>query len=121
MRTMVLVNEDGSITIPAHIVTSMGFSREDIICAEYKPNGANINIVRTMDKAARKKDWVNHWYCEWLCDEDCLTEYMGNITAICVNDGLGISNPSRGDKYDHRTGIAVAYAKACGERIPDYI
>ena len=34
---------------------------------------------------------------------------------------IGTAYPINGDAYDHDIGIAVAYAKAMGERIPDYI
>lgn len=40
---------------------------------------------------------------------------------ISDNDDIGIAAPRHGDKYDRKTGIAVAYAKAMGEAVPDYI
>ena len=35
--------------------------------------------------------------------------------------GIGKSTPINGDVFDLNTGIAVAYAKALGEKIPDFI
>ena len=34
---------------------------------------------------------------------------------------IGTAYPINGDVYDYETGVAVAYAKALGETIPDYI
>ena len=45
------------------------------------------------------------------------------VVALCQNGHIvmGKSTPTRNDKFDLETGVAVAFAKAIGETIPDYI
>ena len=49
------------------------------------------------------------------CKETCVVipvNYVGDTAT---------SAPRHGDKYDYKTGVAVAFAKAYGDRVPDYI
>ena len=53
-------------------------------------------------------------------------EVVGNdtvVVAVCQNGHIvmGKTTPVNGDKFDLDTGVAVAYAKAVGLRIPDFI
>jgi hypothetical protein len=45
------------------------------------------------------------------------------VVAVCQNDHIvmGKATPINGDKFDLDTGVAVAYAKAVGLCIPDFI
>lgn len=45
------------------------------------------------------------------------------VVAVCHNDHIvmGKTTPINGDKFDLDTGVAVAYAKAIGVRIPEFI
>lgn len=49
----------------------------------------------------------------------------GNTVVVAVYQNchivMGRSTPVKGDKFDLDTGVAVAYAKAVGLRIPDFI
>ena len=77
-------------------------------------------------KSRQREQWIDMWYAEYLnrYDTDCLV--VGKRTIVATYDEyngmrIGTSYPIHGDEYDARTGIAVAYAKAIGIAIPDYI
>ena len=72
-----------------------------------------------------RKDWVNKWYDRAMKaaeNWDIFIKHCKQSTFICTCDcEIASSAPRHGDKYDYKTGIAVAYAKLKGEHIPDYI
>ena len=81
-------------------------------------------IIRLPDPRA---DWIEKWYKAARryeragafiikhCQQTCFV-----IPAHDVYDAAS-SAPRHGDKYDYKTGVAVAFAKAFGQPIPDYI
>lgn len=79
---------------------------------------------REAQKQKARKDWISSKLKDF-----CLRggSYMKMDTTVVVaikwNGAVrvGKTTPSRSDKFDLDTGIAVACAKACGEPIPDYI
>lgn len=77
-------------------------------------------------KSKQREHWIEMWYAEYLnrYDTDCLV--VGKRTIVATYDEyngmrIGTAYPIHGDEFDARTGIAVAYAKAIGIAIPDYI
>lgn len=77
-------------------------------------------------KSKQREHWIEMWYAEYMnhYDTDCLI--VGKRTIVATYDDyngmrIGTSYPINGDEFDARTGIAVAYAKAIGIAIPDYI
>lgn len=77
-------------------------------------------------KSKQREHWIEMWYAEYLnrYDTDCLV--VGKRTIVATYDEyngmrIGTSYPIHGDEFDTKTGIAVAYAKAIGLEIPDYI
>ena len=77
-------------------------------------------------KSKHREQWIEMWYAEYLnhYDADCLV--VGKRTIVAAYDDynglrIGTSYPIHDDEYDAKTGIAVAYAKAIGLVIPDYI
>ena len=77
-------------------------------------------------KSKQREHWIETQYAKFMnrFDADCLV--VGNRTIVSTYDELygiriGTSYPVHGDKYDAKTGIAVAYAKAIGIAIPDFI
>ena len=76
-----------------------------------------------------RKDWVNEWYAKAMKaadDGDIFIRHCQQATFICeygayADDEMASSAPRHGDKYDYKTGIAVAYAKLRHQPIPDYI
>ena len=81
---------------------------------------------RENQRAKRRKDWIQSHYWGFVGHPNASVQTIGNRTIVALfnhYDGvrIGTSYPVHGDAYDEVTGIAVAYAKATGERIPDYI
>ena len=77
-------------------------------------------------KSKQREYWIEKWYAEYQnrYDTDCLV--VGKRTIVATYDDyngmrIGTSYPIHGDEYDAKTGIAVAYVKAIGLAIPDYI
>lgn len=83
-------------------------------------------IIRVRDP---RQEWIDKWYAEAKKDEkdgEILIKFCKDVTVICVYatedpQEIACAAPRHGDKYDKHTGIAVAYAKLCNAKIPDYI
>lgn len=118
MRTYtVTVDSVGNIHLPDDI-------REVLSAGIYDKLDLTLDgdmIVLRPNLAARRRKWIDKWFDRWRFDEAAHTGYMGNITAVELYGEVGISKPCKGDKYDEKTGIAVAYAKAHSADIPKYI
>lgn len=105
--------------IPPHICKQLGITETSELSLEVQGN----KLIFTVDNDNKQKrqEWINYWYDEFRSNFHARINTMNNITAVAVHGQIGISKPSRTDKYDKKTGIAVAYAKAMGDDIPDYI
>lgn len=83
-----------------------------------------------------RQEWIDQHYKEAMDVVNSTECYSGDHLAhlkfckdatifirhwINTDDDIGVAAPRHGDKYDRKTGIAVAYAKAMGEAVPDYI
>lgn len=83
--------------------------------------------ARRERKRAEERDrWIGGYYCAFLNNPNASVVHVGETTVVALwsrNLGLrmGTATPVHGDVFDHNTGIAVAYAKAIGDAIPDYI
>lgn len=76
--------------------------------------------------AKKRERWIENRYSEFVRRHNAERLIVGKRTIVAVYDNyngvlIGTSYPIRGDEYDVRAGIAVAYAKAIGMEIPDYI
>lgn len=74
----------------------------------------------------RRTEWIQSHYWGFVNHSNASIQITGKRTIIALYsryDGvrIGTSYPINGDVYDETIGIAVAYAKAMGERIPKYI
>lgn len=83
-------------------------------------------IVRVWDPQDLRKDWIDLWYMKAINRQGwggIIIRHCKDATFVYENDtGICASAaPRHGDKYDYKTGIAVAYAKVMDEPIPDYI
>ena len=81
---------------------------------------------RQQIRKKRRDRWIKDVICAYLCHPNASFARIGETTVVAVYsryDGLrmGKATPVKGDAFDKDVGIAVAFAKACGERIPDYI
>ena len=77
-------------------------------------------------KSKQREHWIEMWYAEYLNRYDTDHLVVGKRTIVATYDDyngmrIGTSYPIHNDEYDAKTGIAVAYAKAIGIAIPDYI
>lgn len=83
-------------------------------------------IIRVPDP---RQDWIDEWYsaARKAEKEGIITiRHCKDATFVCAARSKSMCDaacaaPRHGDKYDQRTGIAVAYAKICIRNIPDYI
>lgn len=83
--------------------------------------------ARAEAKAAKRKLWVSTMVNRYLYHSHSASKQIGKITIVSVYDdyykgvSIGTSRPINNDKFNGEVGIAVAFAKALGEPIPDYI
>ena len=82
--------------------------------------------AREKKKAIKRKEWIDLWYTEFVNRYDTVAITRGELTIVATFDEyngqrIGTAYPVKGDKFDSKTGIAVAYAKAIGLEIPNYI
>ena len=80
--------------------------------------------IRRADNKIKRNKWISDRYHQFKC---CCGDYkvVGETVVIALawmgNVKMATATPVKGDKFVLSTGIAVAYAKACGERIPDFV
>lgn len=91
-----------------------------------------VNLTREINaraeaKAAKRGAWVRAMVNRYLYHSHSASKRIGEITIVSVYDdyyngvSIGTSRPVNNDKFNEDVGIAVAFAKAVGEPIPDYI
>ena len=81
---------------------------------------------RERKRKEERKKWIDGYYRAFLCHHNANVVHVGESIVVALwNRDLGLrmgtATPVCGDIFDHNTGIAVAYAKAIGDKIPDYI
>ena len=80
--------------------------------------------ARERKRKQERKMWIENHYTQF---QRCYGDYkvIGNTVIIALawigNFKMATATAVKGDVFDLRTGVAVAYAKACGERIPEFI
>lgn len=73
-----------------------------------------------------RQDWIDKWYKRAVAaaDDTVIFKFVKDGT-VCIPilepEYTEVAAPREGDKYDRKTGIAVAFAKTRDEEIPDYI
>ena len=79
---------------------------------------------RERNRREARKNWV-YRYAQEAYHRGNFEVVNNNtvVVAVCQNGHIvmGKTAPVNGDKFDLDTGVAVAYAKAIGVRIPDFI
>ena len=81
---------------------------------------------REEQRAARRAKWIRDYHSAFLRHPNASYKVVGQTVVVSVYDrctGIHMSatTPTGNDKFELSTGIAVAFAKAMGERIPLYI
>jgi len=73
-----------------------------------------------------RAQWISDFYCMYMAHPNASHRRIGDITVVSFyhrHSGIhmGTARPIKGDVFNERTGIAVAFAKANGYGVPDYI
>ena len=81
---------------------------------------------REYRRTAERKRWVEYCYYGFVSHPNASHIQMGDTTVVAVYSRIkgivmGTARPVHGDTFDKAVGIAVAYAKAIGIQVPDYI
>lgn len=81
---------------------------------------------REQHRAAERNRWIDGMYYAFLAHPNATSIQVDNVTVVSIfnrNTGvhMGTARPVHGDKFNREVGVAVAYAKALGMVIPDYI
>lgn len=74
----------------------------------------------------RRKTWIRDYHSAFLRHPNATYKVVGETVVVSVYDRctgihMGATTPCGEDKFELSTGIAVAFVKACGERVPDFI
>lgn len=86
----------------------------------------NEKSKRASQRETQRAIWIDHHIRQFNNTYDAVCHIRENLTIVAVYDEMegtriGTAYPINGDKYDYKVGVAVAFAKANGEDIPDYI
>ena len=81
---------------------------------------------RLVHRQSERKKWVEGMYYAFMAHPNATSIQVDNVTVVSVfNHRLGMrmgtARPVHGDTFDRAVGVAVAYAKATGMTIPDFI
>ena len=81
-------------------------------------------IARREDaRKRRREEWIEHM--SWEAYHRGAVEVVGEtvIVAVLKNNSVHMAkaHPIKGDVFDMETGVAVAYCKTIGLRVPDFI
>lgn len=80
--------------------------------------------IRRADNKIKRRKWIDDHYHQF---KNCYGDYKVVDRSVVIalswmgNVKMAVATATKDDKFEVRTGIAVAYAKACGERIPDFV
>lgn len=88
--------------------------------------GDGCKVKVTIQYEDPRQDWIDKWYKRAVAaaDDTVIFKFVKD-GVICIPvlepEYATVAAPRRGDKYDRKTGIAVAFAKTYNEEIPEYI
>ena len=87
--------------------------------------------VSELDKRKKVREekrarWIKETSLMFLGHSNATVVRAGDTIVVAIYSSyyglrMGKATPVKGDSFDKQTGVAVAFAKACGETIPDYI
>lgn len=81
-------------------------------------------------RAEKRKEaraaWIKEMYEMYIMHPNAEYHCRENLTIVAVYNHyngthIGTAFPINGDTFDEETGIAVAFAKAIGEPVPDFV
>ena len=105
------------------------FALSELTDADLLTLMSNISEERERRERKRKEErqkWVNHYYYRFLSHPNATSIQVNETIVVAFyerNTGMHISTakPLKGDTFDLEVGVAVAFAKALGDTIPDFI
>lgn len=97
------------------------FTDSDLIALR---DAVNEEIHRREDaRKRRREEWIEHM--SWEAYHRGAVEVVGEtvVVAVLKNGSIHMAktHPIKGDVFDMEIGVAVAYTKAIGLRVPDFI
>ena len=111
------------------IMKTTTFSLTKLTDAELSRLMSECNIVQKRREELRtveRKKWIDGHFYAFLNHPNAATIRVGDTTIVAAyvrNIGvyIGTAKPVHGDVFDEKVGIAVAYAKAFGTKVPDFV
>ena len=93
----------------------------ELIAALTHEQEARVSLRRT-----KRIIWVNNMIMRACAHPTANWRTVGDVTVVAVYHRaygvrMGTATPVHGDKYEADVGVAVAFAKAMDEEVPDYI
>lgn len=87
---------------------------------------AQAERIRRADNKRKRTDWVNDYFAKFANTYDTQYIVSGETTVVAVYDDfrgmrMGKATPVNGDVFNKKVGIAVAFAKAIGHKVPDFV
>lgn len=87
---------------------------------------AQAERIRRADNKRKRKAWVNDYFTKFANTYDTHYIVSGETTVVAVYDDIkgmrmGKATPVDGDVFNDKVGIAVAFAKAIGHKVPDFV
>lgn len=81
---------------------------------------------RVKEREEARTAWVEEMYGMYLAHPNAEAHRRENLTIVALyshynGTRIGTAFPINGDTFDEATGIAVAFAKAIGEPVPDFV
>ena len=80
-------------------------------------------MKREEARKRRREEWIEHF--SWEAYHRGAVEVVGETVVVAViKNGtvhMAKTHPINGDEFDMETGVAVAYCKAIGLNVPDFI
>jgi hypothetical protein len=115
-----------SVDVPEEFIRAI-CSTERPVRVKVSCDGEAITIKYYDERAEKRKKWVAEMFAEYCRERHCTHAVHGRTTYVAVFEECsgemysGFSTAVRSDVYDWETGVAVAYAKAVGCIIPEYV
>lgn len=78
------------------------------------------------ENAQKRESWVDEMYRSYLGHPNATRHRKEDMTIVALyerNSGvkIGVAKCSSTSTFDEKVGLAVAYAKAIGDHVPEYI
>lgn len=81
---------------------------------------------RERERKERRSRWIRDYLSAFQRHPNATYKVVGETVVVsvydrCVGIRMSVTTPTGNDTFELSTGIAVAFAKALGERVPNFI